>query len=66
MLQIDLLDITGIDFKDKDSLRDDYNVGCDVYDVIDEIATEYEYCGCLGPNVKLTRPLRWAEFGLRF
>ena len=42
VLQINVLDKTGVDFKDADSVRDDYNKGRDVYDVIDEIAAEYE------------------------
>ena len=42
VLQINVLDKAGVDFKDEDSVRDDYNNGRDVYDVIDEIAAEYE------------------------
>ena len=41
VLQTNLLDKAGVDFKDEDSVRDDYNNGRDVYDVIDEIAAEY-------------------------
>lgn len=40
-LQLHVLDRTGVDFGDEDSVRDDYNNGRDVFDVIDEIAAEY-------------------------
>ena len=42
VLQSNVLDKAGVDFKDEDSVRDDYNNGRGVYDVIDEIAAEYE------------------------
>jgi hypothetical protein len=41
VLQSNVLDRTGVDFKDEDSVRQDYEDGRDVYDVIDEIADEY-------------------------
>lgn len=41
VLQANLLDRTGVDFKDEESVRGDYDEGRDVYDVIDEIAAEY-------------------------
>lgn len=39
-LQVNLLD-AGIDFKDEDSVRDDFNNGKNMYDVVDEIKAEY-------------------------
>ena len=42
VLQCNVLDKVGVDFKDEDSVRDDYNNGRDVYDVIEVIAAEYE------------------------
>ncbi len=44
VLQDQVLDKAGVDFKDEDSVRSDYDAGRDVYDVIDEIAAEYD-CG---------------------
>lgn len=41
VLQANVLDRSGVDFKDEDAVRDDYNNGRDVYDVIDEIVAEY-------------------------
>lgn len=41
VLQANVLDRSGVDFKDEDSVRDDFNNGRDVYDVIDEIVAEY-------------------------
>lgn len=41
VLQVNVLDRTGVDFKDEDSVRGDYDDGRDVYDVIDEIVAEY-------------------------
>ena len=41
VLQANVLDRSGVDFKDEDSVRDDYENGRDVYDVIDEIVAEY-------------------------
>lgn len=41
VLQTNVLDRTGVDFKDEDSVRGDYDAGKDVYDVIDEIVAEY-------------------------
>jgi len=40
-LQANVLDRCGVDFKDEDSVRQDYEAGKDVYDVIDEIVAEY-------------------------
>ncbi|MFT4191645.1 MAG: hypothetical protein QM617_09015 [Comamonas sp.] len=40
-LAMNVLDRTGVDFKDQDAVRADFDAGCDVYDVIDEIADEY-------------------------
>ena len=45
VLQANVLDRAGVDFKDADSVRDDYNNGRDVHDVIDEIAAEYDSVG---------------------
>jgi len=41
VLQVNVLDRTGVDFKDMDSVRADYDEGRDVYDVIDDIVAEY-------------------------
>lgn len=41
VLQSNVLDRSGVDFKDEDSVRDDFDNGRDVYDVIDEIVAEY-------------------------
>lgn len=41
ILSLQVLDRTGVDFKDRDSVRGDYDEGRDVHDVIDEIAFEY-------------------------
>lgn len=32
----------GVDFKDRDSVKDDYDRGRDAFDVIDEIVAEYQ------------------------
>jgi hypothetical protein len=40
-LQTIVLDRTGVDFKDEDSVRQDYEDGRSVYDVIDDIVAEY-------------------------
>lgn len=40
-LSMQVLDRTGVDFKDRDSVREDYNQGQDVHDVVDEIVAEY-------------------------
>lgn len=37
-----VLDRTGFEFRDADSVRGDYEAGRDAYDVIDEIVAEYE------------------------
>lgn len=41
VLQANVLDRTGVNFNDEDSVRADFDDGRDVYDVIDEIAAEY-------------------------
>ena len=41
-LQSNVLDRTGIFFKDEDSARVDYDQGRDVYKVIEEIVLEYD------------------------
>jgi len=40
-LCIHVLDRAGVEFRDADSVREDYEQGRDVYDVIDEIVAEY-------------------------
>lgn len=42
VLQVNVLDQTGVDFKDEDAVRDDFGAGRSVYDVIDEIVAEYQ------------------------
>lgn len=42
VLKCDVLDRTGVNFRDADSVLADYDAGRDVYDVIDEICAEYE------------------------
>ena len=41
VLQSNVLDKTGVNFKDHKAVRDDYDTGRNVYDVIDDIAVEY-------------------------
>lgn len=41
VLQSHVLDRTGVDFRDRDSVRGDYDAGADVFDVIDDICAEY-------------------------
>jgi hypothetical protein len=41
VLQTNVLDRTGVEFKDEDAVREDYDQGRSVYDVIDEIVAEY-------------------------
>lgn len=41
VLRTNVLDRSGVDFKDAESVRSDYDEGRDVYDVIDEIVSEY-------------------------
>ena len=45
VLQTNVLDRAGVDLKDEDSVRGDYDEGKDVYDVIDEIVAEYDGTG---------------------
>lgn len=40
-LAVMVLDKTGVDFQDRDSVRDDYESGRNVADVADEISAEY-------------------------
>ncbi len=40
-LSVAVLDKTGIEFRDADSVRADYQAGRDAFDVADEIALEY-------------------------
>lgn len=40
-LAINVLDRCGVEYRDMESVRADYEAGRDVYDVIDEIAAEY-------------------------
>lgn len=41
VIKANVLDRTGVDFKDEDSVRKDYEDGWDAYDVIDEICRGY-------------------------
>lgn len=41
VLNAQVLDRTGVDFKDEEAAREDYDKGLDVYDVIEEIVLEY-------------------------
>jgi hypothetical protein len=41
VLQANVLDRSEVNYQDEDSVRDDYENGRDVYDVIDEIVAEY-------------------------
>lgn len=40
-LTVLVLDNTGVEFQDQDSVRNDYEAGRDVHDVADEIVLEY-------------------------
>lgn len=40
-IQMHVLDRVGVDFQDEDSVREDYEAGRDLFDVIDEICAEY-------------------------
>ena len=42
ILAIHVLERTGVEFRDEDAVRADYDNGRDVFDVIDEIVAEYE------------------------
>lgn len=42
VLQCEVLDQAGVDFKDMNAVRVDYDSGRIVYDVIDEIVAEYQ------------------------
>jgi hypothetical protein len=42
ILKINVLEKTGVNFTDEESVIDDYEQGRDVYDVIDEIVEEYD------------------------
>lgn len=41
ILKMQVMDRTGVSFRDRDSVREDFDAGRNVYDVIDEIAAEY-------------------------
>lgn len=41
ILTMSLLDRVGVDFRDTESVRGDFDEGRDVHDVIDELAAEY-------------------------
>ena len=41
-LQLLALDQTGADYRDVDTVREDYEAGRNVFDVTDEIAAEYQ------------------------
>lgn len=41
VVQVNVLEQSGVDFKDEDSVRDDYEAGKDAHDVASEIAAEY-------------------------
>ena len=41
LLQENVMERTGVNFTDEDSVREDYERGEDVYDVIDSICDEY-------------------------
>lgn len=41
VIRVHVLDGAGVNFTEEDSVRDDYESGRDVYDVIDEIVAEY-------------------------
>lgn len=41
-LQMNVLDACGVDFRDEDAVRDDYDNGRDMHDVAEGIAAEYE------------------------
>lgn len=41
VLQENVMERTGVNFTDEDSVREDYERGEDVYDVIDSICGEY-------------------------
>lgn len=42
VLQSNVLDRTGVNIKDEDAFRDDYDTGRDVFDVIEEMVAEYQ------------------------
>lgn len=49
VLQINVLDNTGVDFQDESAVLGDFEAGKCVYDVIDQISAEYgdgseDYC----------------------
>lgn len=41
VLNVNVLDRAGVDFTDEDAVRDDYDRGRCVFDVIDDIVAEY-------------------------
>lgn len=44
ILKLHVLDRTGVEFRDRDSVREDYDKGRSVFDVIDDIVAEYGDC----------------------
>ena len=41
ILKVNVRERTGVEFRDRASVRDDYDQGRDVYEVVDEIVAEY-------------------------
>jgi len=41
-LQMHVLDNTGVEFRNIDAAKEDYEQGRDVFDVVDEITAEYQ------------------------
>lgn len=41
VLSVQVLDRVGVEFQNEDAVRGDYEQGRDVFDVIDEICSEY-------------------------
>ena len=42
VLCVNVLEQTGVEFRDEDSVKDDYEQNNDVYEVIDSIVAEYQ------------------------
>jgi len=40
-LVLNINEQTGVNFRDRESVKDDYNAGRDLFDVADEISAEY-------------------------
>lgn len=43
IVAVQVLDRCGVDFRDQDSVANDYATGRDAFDVVDEICAEYEF-----------------------